>query len=62
MRPDLPEGCPEQFDWKLMREAWRYNADRRPVIEAERLKYGRDLPVVRLNRDRKIEDFLDAAR
>lgn len=59
MRPDLPEGCPEQFDWNLMREAWRYNADRRPVIEAERLKYGAGVPVVRLSGDREIEDFLD---
>jgi adenylate kinase family enzyme len=60
-RPDLPEGCPEQFDWNLMREAWRYNADRRPRIEAERLKYGAQVSVVRLNNDREIEDFLDAS-
>jgi adenylate kinase family enzyme len=59
-RPDLPEGCPEQFDWNLMREAWRYNNDRWPVIEAERLKYGAEVPVVRLSRDGEIEDFLDA--
>ena len=43
-----------------MREAWRYNADRWPVIEAERLKYGAEVPVVRLSRDREIDDFLDA--
>ena len=59
-RPDLPEGCPEQFDGNLMREAWRYNADRWPRIEAERLKYGAEVRVVRLNSDREIEDFLDA--
>ena len=50
-RPDLPEGCPKQ-------QAWRYNADRRPRIEAERLKYGAEVPVVRLSSDREIEDFL----
>jgi len=60
-RPDLPEGCPEQFDGHLMREAWRYNADRRPRIEAERLKYGAEVPVVRLSNDREIEVFLDAS-
>ena len=59
-RPDLPEGCPEQFDGNLMREAWRYNADHWPVIEAERLKYGAEVPVVHLSRDREIENFLDA--
>lgn len=57
-RSDLPEGCPEQFDWKLMREAWRYNRERAPVIEAERVKYGMDVPVVRLTSDRDIADFL----
>jgi hypothetical protein len=31
------EGCPEQFSWNLMQQAWCYNADRRPRIEAERL-------------------------
>jgi hypothetical protein len=44
-----------------MREAWRYNADRRPRIEAERLKYGAKVPVVCLSNDREIEDFLDAS-
>ena len=60
-RPDLPEGCPEQFDWKLMREAWRYNGERAPVIEAERKQYGAGVPVVRLSSDRDIADFLDSA-
>ena len=60
MRPDLPEGCPEQFDWNLMREAWRYDADRAPVIEAERSTYGAHVPVVRLSGDREIEDFVNA--
>lgn len=58
-RPDLPAGCPEQFDWKLMKEAWRYDRERVPVIEAERRQYGPDVPVVRLRRDRDIRGFLD---
>jgi adenylate kinase family enzyme len=60
-RSDLPEGCPEQFDWNLMLDAWRYNADRRPRIEAERLKYGAQIPVIRLSSDRQIEEFIDAS-
>lgn len=59
-RPDLPEGCREQFDWKLMREAWRYDTERAPVIEAERVQYGADVPVVRLRRDRDIREFVDS--
>jgi adenylate kinase family enzyme len=59
-RPDLPEGCPEKFDPKLMREAWRYNVERLPAIEAEREKYGAHVAVVRLNSDREIENFVDS--
>ncbi|UPK31679.1 AAA family ATPase [Bradyrhizobium sp. 186] len=59
-RSDLPEGSPEQFDWKLMREAWRYDTERAPVIETERVQYGADVPVLRLRSDRDIEDFLDS--
>ena len=58
-RADLPEGCPEHFDWNLMKEAWRYNIDRRPAIEAERMIYAPNIPVVRLGRDRDIEAFLN---
>ena len=60
-RADLPDGCPEQFDWKLMREAWRYDRERAPVIEAERKQYGTNVPVVRLSSDRDIADFLESA-
>ncbi len=58
-RPDLPVGCPEQFDWQLMGEAWRYDSERAPVIDAERIQYGPDVPVVRLRRDRDIAYFVD---
>ena len=44
-----------------MRDAWRYNADRRPRIETERLKYGAQIPIVRLSSDREIEEFMDAS-
>ncbi|MBR1173617.1 AAA family ATPase [Bradyrhizobium sp. KB893862 SZCCT0404] len=59
-RPDLPEGCPEQFDWKLMKEAWRYDVERVPDIEAERIEHGPDVPVLRLRRDRDIQGFLES--
>ena len=60
-RPDLPEGCPEMFDWSLLRQAWRWPIDRAPRIEAERLSYGPDVPVVRLGSDRAITAMLAAA-
>jgi len=60
-RLDLPEGCPEMFDWSLLRQAWRWPTDRAPRIEAERLSYGPDVPVVRLGSDRAIAAMLAAA-
>ena len=52
-RTDLPEGCPEQFDWNLLKQVWRYNTERRPRIEAELEQYGGHVPVVRLRSDRE---------
>lgn len=57
-RTDLPAGCPEQFDWQLLKQVWRYGIDRAPRIEVERLQHRPDLPVVRLKSDREIADFL----
>ena len=60
-RTDLPDGCPEMLDWLLMKEAWNYDAVRTPRIEAERLEYAPQLPVVRLGSDRQIEAFVEAS-
>jgi adenylate kinase family enzyme len=53
-RRDLPVGCPEKFDWGLLRQTWRWPIDRLPRIEVERLTYGPDMPVLRLGSDREI--------
>jgi adenylate kinase family enzyme len=60
-RTDLPEGCPEEFDWSIVRQAWRWNIDRAPRIETERLQYGRLVPVVRLRTHREIAAFVEAS-
>lgn len=57
-RTDLPEGCPEEFDWSIVKQAWRWNIDRAPRIEIERLQYGAHVPIVRLYDDRQIAAFL----
>ena len=59
-RTDLPEGCPEQFDWDLVGQTWRWPFERRPQIEAERLQYGLAVPVVRLRTDREIAAFVES--
>ena len=61
LRPDLPAGCPEMFDLALLREAWRYDRERRPMIEAERERHGGHAALHRLRSDGEIARFLSAA-
>ena len=56
-KPDLPEGCPEAFDFAVLRFAWRFPAESRPRIVADIERYGGHLNVVRLNNDRDVADL-----
>lgn len=60
-RPDLPAGCPEQFDCGLFVQVWRYETVTRPQVEATRRAHGPEVPVVRLRSDREIAAFLAAS-
>jgi len=59
VRPDLPEGCPEGFDWAFMRWIWAYPKHYRPrivaVFDGVRARGG---TVVVLHDDAEIEAFL----
>ena len=33
-RPDMPDGCPERFDWAFLRYVWNYHRDARPKLAA----------------------------
>ena len=57
-RPDLPAGCPEQFDVKLLRWVWNFPIKQRPQIVAGIDRFGGHLRVVRIESDRAGEDFL----
>ena len=62
-RPDLAAGCPEQLDWRLLRQIWRYDATGRPALEAALAANGRDdLPVIRLRSDAEVAAFLRTLR
>jgi adenylate kinase family enzyme len=55
-RPDLPEGCREQFDWSLLKWVWSFERQVRPSTEAALATYA--TPVVNLNGDREIAAFV----
>ncbi len=57
-RPDLPEGCREQLDWDLIKITWSFEKVSRPRLDAARIVYGPDLPVIRLRSEHEITAFL----
>ena len=46
---------------KVMQFIWGFEQKNRPLIEAQRIAHGPNVPVVRLKNDREIGAFLDSA-
>ncbi len=57
---DLPEGCPEHWDWDLLRFIWHFDRRTWPQIEAARMAHGAHVPVTRLRSTRQISAFLES--
>jgi adenylate kinase family enzyme len=57
-RPDLPEGCPERFDFTFLRYIWEFPAKHRPRIVKGIAQYDAHLRVIRLGNDREAEELL----
>ncbi len=32
VRDDMPDGCPERFDWKFTKHIWHFPRDHRPIL------------------------------
>ena len=56
-RPDLPEGCPESFDFDVLRFAWRFPDESRPQIAPAVERFGGHLRVFQLRGDRDVAAF-----
>jgi adenylate kinase family enzyme len=59
-RPDMAEGCEEQFSWELVSFAWNFNRKSRPRILA--VAGGYPTPVTILRGGREMARFLAEAR
>jgi adenylate kinase family enzyme len=59
-RPDLPDDCPERFDFEFLRYVWNFHRRQRPRLAAAIEQFGRDLQVIRLGCDRDAANFLNA--
>jgi adenylate kinase family enzyme len=58
-RPDMAEGCVETIDVDFLRYIWDWNRKTRPGIVAAIARYAPTTPVVRLESDGEIEDWLE---
>ncbi len=60
-RPDLPDGCPERFDWEFLWwvAGFRRRSRARVLHHLAREKAHRGLLVVRLRNPREVRAFLD---
>ena len=59
-RPDLAEGCFENFDWDFFLWTWNFERRSKPRLLREAGSYG--TPVTILRGDRGMADFLQAIR
>lgn len=57
-RPDLPEGCPERFDWPFPKWIWFFPMRERPVILDKIARVGDDRKVITLRSPLDVGGFL----
>jgi adenylate kinase family enzyme len=57
-RPDMAEGCDEQFDFKFLLWVWNYPARTRPRVLRKIEEHARGKLVYRLRSRAEVENFL----
>jgi adenylate kinase family enzyme len=58
VRPDLPEGCPERFDFEFMAWVWNFPARSRQKVLALLESHSHTKRVVRLRSRREVDEFV----
>ena len=58
VRPDMPEGCPERFDWEFLKWVWNFNCENRKKIYAT-LKAMLPEQLIILRSRREVKKFLN---
>ena len=56
-RPDMAEGCREQFDWKFIQWVWNYPTRSKPKVEALLKRFENEKTIIRLKSKREVENF-----
>ena len=57
-RPDLPPGCPEDFDWNFMKWIWNYPIKQKPTILKKLEKYSKGRRIFIFKTPYEVKKFL----
>lgn len=58
-RPDMADGCSEQFDWEFLRYAWAFPRTERPKLETKLAELVPGQTLIRLHDPRDVIAFLN---
>ena len=58
-RPDMAEGCGEEFDWKFTKWVWNYPKRSKPKVEALLQRFENEKTIIRLKSKKEIESFIN---
>jgi len=57
-RPDVAEGCPEQFDWEFFKYIWSFNTKVAPPLK-EMLSQQKDKKIIILKGRKEVNNFIE---
>lgn len=57
VRPDMAEGCAEQFDWEFTKWVWNFPTRTKPLVEALLKQFENEKTIIRLKSRKEVEDF-----
>ena len=58
-RTDMPDGCPERFDWEFIKYIWKFNENNRVINYTRIAKYKHAKAIVLKNR-KEAQAFLES--
>ena len=58
VRVDMPEGCPERFDWEFAKYIWNFNKNNR-VLNYTRIAKSKHAKAIVLKNRKEVKNFLD---
>ena len=61
VRPDMPEGCPERFDWEFLKWVWNFNRENRTKIYTALETMPLETVIILKNR-RQVNRFLETEK